>query len=119
MWKGPGFPLEKGLYGYPRIKEDIELIKDSIKQILLTRKGERVMLRNFGSNLHKLIFEPNDELLKELVRVEVEEAIKEWEPRVEIVKVETERIEHEVRVDITFRVIASGVVANTSFSLGI
>ncbi len=105
MWSGPGFPFEKGVYGYPNIKKDIELIKDSIKQILLTRKGERVMLRNFGSNLHKLIFEPNDELLAELVKVEVEEAIGEWEPRVEIVEVETLRKGYEVKVYITFRIV--------------
>ncbi len=117
MWRGPGFPLERGLYGYPKVKEGINLIKDSIKQILTTRKGERVMLRNFGSNLHKLIFEPSDELLEELVRVEVEEVIKEWEPRVEIVDVQTERQGHEVRVGITFRVIATGDIGHVDFGI--
>ncbi len=117
MWKGPGFPLVKGVYGYPQTKEGIDLIKDSIRQILTTRKGERVMLRNFGSNLHKLIFEPNDELLEELVRIEVEEAIKEWEPRVEIVDVRTERREREVKIGIILRVIATGETVYTSLNL--
>ena len=117
MWKGPGFPLAKGAYGYPQVKEGMDLIRDSIKQILTTRKGERVMLRNFGSNLHKLIFEPNDELLEDLVRVEVEEAIREWEPRVEIVDVQTQRLGHEVRVEITFRVIATGEVGGLTLNL--
>ena len=117
MWKGPGFPLEKGLYGYPKIKKDVELIKDSIKQILTTRKGERVMLRNFGSNLHKLIFEPNDEFLNELVRIEVEEAIREWEPRVEIVDVQAERREHELRINVVFRVTTTEKEGNTNFRI--
>ena len=118
-WIGPGFPLEKGLYGYPNLKTDIELVKDSIKQILLTRKGERVMLRNFGSNLHKLIFEPNDELLAELVRVEVEETLREWEPRIEIVEVDTYRQGHEVRIEIAFRVVDTGEQGSTSIGLTI
>lgn len=119
MWKGPGFPLEKGYYGYPKIKENLEIIKDSIKQILLTRKGERIMLRNFGSNLHKLIFEPNDELLGKLVRVEVEEAIREWEPRIEVLNVETSRQEHEVRIGITFRVLKDGTVGSVNLRLNL
>jgi phage baseplate assembly protein W len=40
------------------------------------------MLRNFGSDWRKVIFEPNDDVLVELMKVVVEEAIKKWEKRV-------------------------------------
>jgi phage baseplate assembly protein W len=82
IYKGFGLGFNKGIISTPPIKEDEALIADSIKQIVLTAKGERAMLRNFGSDWRKVIFEPNDNVIVELMRVVVEEAIKEWEKRV-------------------------------------
>jgi len=81
-YKGFGLGFNEGTISTPPVKEDEALIADSIKQIVLTAKGERVMLRNFGSDWRKVIFEPNDDVLVELMKVVVEEAIKEWEKRV-------------------------------------
>jgi phage baseplate assembly protein W len=59
-------------------------IKESILQILGTRLGERLMNPEFGSRLHDLVFEQNDEVLKGLIRHYVIDAIKRWEKRVVI-----------------------------------
>ena len=45
-----------------------EHIHESIIQILGTRPGERFMRPEFGSKLKDLVFEPNDEVLKGLIR---------------------------------------------------
>ncbi len=82
VYRGFGLGFNSGTTSAPPIKEDEALIADSIKQIVLTAKGERVMLRDFGSDWRKVIFEPNDDVLVELMKVVVEEAIKEWEKRV-------------------------------------
>ncbi len=103
-WIGPGYPFTKGLLGYPNIKEDAPLIRDSIIQILSTRKGERFFNREFGSNLHKLVFEPNDEILKDMIQEEVVNAIKRWEPRVEITKVDTVISNNRVDVLIEYKI---------------
>ena len=42
----------------------LEAVKTNIKNLLLTRKGERVMHPNFGSDLLSIIFEPNVSELK-------------------------------------------------------
>ena len=34
--------------------------KDNLKNLILTRKGERLYMPDFGTNLLKFIFEPND-----------------------------------------------------------
>lgn len=59
-------------------------IRESILQILGTRPGERLMNPEFGSRLHDLVFEQNDEVLKGLIRHYLIDAIKRWEKRVVI-----------------------------------
>jgi phage baseplate assembly protein W len=62
-------------------------IRESILQILGTRPGERLMNPEFGSKLHDLVFEQNDEVLKGLIRHYVIDAIKRWEKRVIVTEV--------------------------------
>ncbi|MBT8342169.1 MAG: GPW/gp25 family protein [Desulfatitalea sp.] len=64
-----------------------EHIRESILQILGTRPGERLMNPEFGSRLHDLVFEQNDEVLKGLVQHYVIDAIKKWEKRVVITRI--------------------------------
>ena len=105
-YKGFGLGFNKGIISAPPIKEDEDLIADSIKQIVLTAKGERAMLRNFGSDWRKVIFEPNDDVLVELMKVVVEEAIKEWEKRVVFRDLELiERKNNYVRFRIFYEII--------------
>ena len=82
MWKGPSYPLRAGIYGFFETKADEELIQGNILQILGTRRGERVMLPLFGSRIRELIHEPLDPITLQLMKVEVIDAIKMWEPRV-------------------------------------
>ena len=95
-------------------------IHESIIQILGTRIGERFMRPDFGSRLHELVFEPNDSVLKSMIRHYVIEAIRKWEKRVVITDVtfETspERVDlHELSVRIHYRLIQSQVVGNMVF----
>ena len=105
-YKGFGLGFNKGMVSTPPLKEDEALIADSIKQIVLTAKGERAMLRNFGSDWRKVIFEPNDDILVELMKVVVEEAIKKWEKRVAFKDLELiERKNSYVRFKIYYKII--------------
>ena len=105
-YKGFGLNFNEGTVSAPPIKEDEDLIADSIKQIVLTAKGERAMLRNFGSDWRKVIFEPNDDVLVELMKVVVEEAIKKWEKRVVFKDLElVERKDNYVRFRIFYEII--------------
>jgi len=64
-----------------------ERIKDSIHLILSTGIGERFFNPEFGSRLPQLVFEPNDTILKSLLRIYTVEALKRWEKRIEILDV--------------------------------
>ena len=62
-------------------------VRQSIEIILSTRKGERVMRPDFGCDLDKLLFAPNNRTTQALAEFEVSEALKMWEPRIEVLDV--------------------------------
>ena len=49
----------------------IELIRNNLRQLLLTQKGERVMLPDFGLDLRRYVFEPLDETTFNLIKRDI------------------------------------------------
>jgi len=98
MWKGPSYPLRAGEYGYFETKTDEKLIEGNILQILGTRRGERVTLPLFGSRIRDFIHEPIDSITLQLMKIELIDAIKMWEPRVVLVEAVMVGIPQEFRV---------------------
>jgi hypothetical protein len=70
----------------------------------MTQLGERVALPEFGSKLHELVFNQNDQALKALARTYVVDAIRRWEPRITITRVDIEAIEHEFKIRISYSI---------------
>ena len=62
-------------------------IKQSIEIILRTRIGERVMRPTFGSRLHELVFAPANAETLGLAERHVAEALRFWEPRIDLTEV--------------------------------
>ena len=92
-------------------------IHESILQILGTRPGERFMNPEFGSRLKDLVFEPNDSVLKGLIRHYVIDAIERWEKRVYVTDVtfddSPETVDaNTIPVRISYRVIDTQVSGN-------
>ena len=56
--------------------------------ILLTPKGQRVMRPEFGCEIHELVFAPNDATTAGLAAYYVQEALRMWEPRINVVRVD-------------------------------
>jgi phage baseplate assembly protein W len=56
-------------------------LKQSIRDILTTRIGTRVMRRDYGSRLPELVDNPMGELLKVELFAATAEALVRWEPR--------------------------------------
>lgn len=59
-------------------------VRQSILLLLSTRPGERVMRADYGCWLHRLVFAPNDAGTGGLAIHYVGEALRRWEPRVVI-----------------------------------
>jgi uncharacterized protein len=65
-----------------------DAIKQSIFLVLSTKIGERYNNPKFGSKLYSLVFEPNTNLLKDLLYFYTVEALRNWEPRISINNIE-------------------------------
>ena len=114
LGKGWAFPvrLEKGQVALSRYDDDI---REAIRIILGTSKGERPMRPDFGSGLQSLIFEPINSTTMTLVRHLVEEALITWEPRIDLLEVRVEKAQHRsarLDVDIRYRVRATNTFYN-------
>lgn len=59
----------------------VDHLKQSIRDILTTRIGTRVMRRDYGSRLPELVDNPMNELLKVELFAATAEALAKWEPR--------------------------------------
>ena len=101
-YRGIAFPFGKGSTSLPAGATDAVLVKDSIKQIILTTPGERVMRPDFGCNAYSFVFENNDEILAELIRTEVTGALGRYEPRIAVRGVSVERDASEVVITISY-----------------
>jgi len=62
--------------------------KANIRNLLLTRKGERYNQLNFGTNLLSLVFLPSDDELKELISAEISAALNFWLPYIVVQNLE-------------------------------
>jgi phage baseplate assembly protein W len=87
----PGLSLSSG-GGIEMVTEE-ESVRQSILLLLATRPGERVMRADYGCNLHRLLFSPNDDTTAGLARHYVQRAIERWEPRIRILNLDASRSE--------------------------
>jgi len=85
---GCQYPLVKTSRGVMAQRSGVSQIKADLLQLLLTNPGERVMLPLFGVPLRKLMFDPNDIQLELTAKLMITNAIKMWEPRIELQAVE-------------------------------
>ncbi|MEG9499901.1 GPW/gp25 family protein [Mannheimia indoligenes] len=69
-----------------QLDDEVEHIKQSIKDILLTAKGSRVMRRTYGSNLYKLIDKPIVAALLMQLSAACVMALQQWEHRITITR---------------------------------
>lgn len=76
------YPFQKTSRGLLAQKKGVDSIKADLLQLLLTRPGERVMLPDFGTPLNRLIFDPNDAILRDAAKTMIVNSINKWEPRI-------------------------------------
>ena len=87
LGQGFAFPLRISQQGGVALSAGEQSVRESIWLILLTEPGERLYRPDFGCRLAELAFAPINAETLALMRIWVQEALEQWEPRIEIEKV--------------------------------
>lgn len=84
-----------------------EAVKRSIRNLLLTNRGDRLFNPSLGSDIRSLMFENASPAHEQLISEYITKTIENYEPRASIlnVVVNTEIDDHLVYVTISFRII--------------
>jgi uncharacterized protein len=116
--RGFSWPMEVDHTGSIRLTDTAEDIERSMRIVLMTAPGERVMRPRFGCDIWDLLFEPVTPNLLGLIASAVYEALGQWEPRVqvdEVVPVPDVDDGGLVRVTVTYHVKATNDRRNLVF----
>jgi len=110
-WAFPVHPDRAGDAALAAYEEDV---REAILIVLGTGKGARVMRPDFGAGLDQLAFEPIGATTAALVRHRVEEALVQWEPRIDSVEVTVtaEPGLGRLNVEISYRIRATNTFYN-------
>tara|TARA_B100001173_G_scaffold292785_1_gene285288 strand:- start:18 stop:410 length:393 start_codon:yes stop_codon:yes gene_type:complete len=70
------------------VSRDASAIKQSIVNLLLTNKGERVYQPDYGSDLRKFLFEPMDFATAAAIQNKILSTLSKFEPRIGVLSIE-------------------------------
>ncbi|MFN8524443.1 MAG: GPW/gp25 family protein [Chloroflexota bacterium] len=90
-------------------------IQQSIRAIIGTARGERVMRPDFGCGLQHRVFDTLDSTTLARAAFDVREALIEWEPRIEVLEVDARPDpgrDHVLLIAVSYRVRTTNTVFN-------
>jgi len=109
-------PLNQDLIA---IKNETAIAR-SVKNLVLTSRGEKFFNSSFGTNISKLLFENIDEMTASIIRDEISYTLNAYEPRIELTNltVKPNYDENEFAVTIQYKIIGIDVLPQQlSFAL--
>jgi phage baseplate assembly protein W len=84
---GLSYPLTNNISaGWFSKESGLALVRNNLKQLLSTNRGERVMLPGFGLNMRKYLFQPMDEELFESIKQDILSTINNYANNVRVLK---------------------------------
>jgi phage baseplate assembly protein W len=106
LGRGWAFPIgvdTTGSIAEAQYETDIE---QSVRIILDTEPGERVMRPDFGAGLRGLMFEPINRTTVALAQFRVQTALVKWEPRIDniVVTVGAQPTGGQLDIDVSYRI---------------
>ena len=87
---GLSLPLQMSTNTFNQTYDNLVQLKSNVRNLLLTRKGERLGQPTFGTNLHTLLFEPNDEELEQKIYDTIDNSIRNCLPQLSIREINIE-----------------------------
>jgi phage baseplate assembly protein W len=83
-----------------KVAYDLNVIRNSIKNLFNTIPGERFLLPDYGSDLRRYLFEPISELNGSIIGREIYTSLVRWEPRVNVINIDVKGYIDELEYDV-------------------
>jgi len=112
---GWSFPVGTDYKGDIDLSSAEDNIQQSVEIIIGTAKGERAMRPDFGCEIHDYVFASADPATLSMIEDSVEDALVQWEPRIDVENVDARRDDanpDRVLVDIEYWVRKTNSSAN-------
>jgi phage baseplate assembly protein W len=96
-------PDENGYLAFPSLEDSV---RQSIRIILMTRPGERIMRPAFGGGLENMLHQQNTLTTRRQIRDLITEALERWEKRIILDRVDVWEVDDRpsaIRVEIAYR----------------
>lgn len=120
--QGMAFPPRVGADGRMAWSVGETNVHESIRIILSTEPGERLRLPAFGAGLRRFLFEPNTLATHTLIKQAIGEALKRWEPRIQLESVEVAADGQDTEsaiATLTYRLVATQVQERLSVAVSV
>ena len=86
------------------IKRDVEAVKQSVRNILLTRRGEKFFDPDFGGSLTEFLFELFDPIVEAEMEERIINTLRNYEPRVKVLNVDITDLSHRNALNLKLEV---------------
>ena len=86
------------------LKREVQAVKQSVLNILLTNRGERPFDPEFGSDIRKQLFENFDPITEQLLSDQIRSALRNYEPRVRVLNVDINGRPNRNSIDISLEI---------------
>jgi hypothetical protein len=97
-----------------------EMVKQNMKNLVLTIPGERMMDINFGVGLHRFLFEPQTEVVYDDISTRINKQVEKYMPYIQIQEIDFEVPEDKaadenfLSVSITYEIVPLSVADRLS-----
>jgi phage baseplate assembly protein W len=100
-------------------KTDAAAVRQSVKNLLQTNRGERPFQPDFGADLRSMFFELADYFTEKRIEKQIIIAIENYEPRARIISVDAKSMPeyNDVTVNIVFQIVNTTEVVTMETSL--
>lgn len=113
---GINFPFRGNNGIFTSTYTTIDQATSNLKNLLLTNKGERIMHPSFGTDLPRILFQPIDDTIKQLIDDVITLPVNEWLPYIQINDIEIitsdedPLLQYNVKIIVSFSV--NGILTN-------
>ena len=98
-------------------KFDVNSVKQALKNLIFTRKGERPFFPEYGTDIPYILFEPIDDFTAEVLKDALLNAIRNFEPRVRVTALEIVPLPDQNSYQMTMEFYVVGIFSPATFSI--